>query len=755
MLLLVCTGFAQGKKPKSFEPVDFADPIIGTMSKYELSNGNTYPAIARPWGMNFWTPQTGDMGNGWVYTYTADKIKGFKQTHQPSPWNNDYGQFSLMPITGQPVFDQDERASWFSHKTEVAKPYYYSVYLADHDVTTELTPTERAAIFRITYPKTDSAYIVIDAFDKGSHVEIFPEQRMIKGYTTRNSGGVAENFKNYFIIVFDKTFTYSQIVENGKLMGNKKATTTDHAGAIIGFKTKRGEEVTAKVASSFISFDQAAINLKEVQDQDFESVSKAGRDRWNEVLGRVEIEDDRVDLLRTFYSCLYRSTLFPRDFSEWDAEGKQWHYSPYNGQVLRGPLFTDTGFWDTFRSLFPLLNLLYPSMNTQMQEGLVNAYKESGFLPEWASPGHRASMIGNNSASVVADAYRTGLRDYDYNTLWEAVKHGANNVHPTNSSTGRAGYTFYNDLGYIPTDSKITQNVARTLEYAYNDWSIYQFGKSLGKTEEELQVYKERSMNYKNLYDPSTKLMRARSSDGTFTSPFDPSAWSRDYTEGNAWHWSFCVFHDPQGLIDLMGGNKAFTAMLDTVFVIPSYEGMKSRSMIHEMREMQIMNMGQYAHGNQPIQHMPYLYNYGAEPWKSQYWVREIMDRLYLPTPDGYCGDEDNGQTSAWYVYSSLGFYPVAPGTNQYALGSPQFKKVTLHLENGKKVVITAANQQKENVYVNSLKVNGKKYTKNYLDIPTLQKGAKLSFDMAPEPNQQRGTAPEDAPYSFTNELKK
>ncbi|WP_066757718.1 MULTISPECIES: GH92 family glycosyl hydrolase [Sphingobacterium] len=754
-LVSISSGFAQSKKSKSFEPVDFADPIIGTMSKYELSNGNTYPAIARPWGMNFWTPQTGDMGNGWTYTYTADKIKGFKQTHQPSPWNNDYGQFSLMPITGQPVFDQDARASWFSHKTEVAKPYYYSVYLADHDVTTELTPSERGAIFRITYPETDSAYVVIDAFDKGSHVEILPEQRMIKGYTTRNSGGVAENFKNYFIIVFDKPFTYTQIVENGQLLANKDATTTDHAGAIIGFKTKRGEEVIAKVASSFISFDQAAINLKEVKDHDFESIAQAGRDRWNEVLGRVEIEDDRQDLLRTFYSCLYRSTLFPRDFSEWDAEGKQWHYSPYNGQVLPGPLFTDTGFWDTFRSLFPLLNLLYPSMNTQMQQGLVNAYNESGFLPEWASPGHRASMIGNNSASVVADAYMTGLREYDYNTLWEAVKHGANNVHPTNSSTGRAGYTFYNELGYIPTDSKITQNVARTLEYAFNDWSIYQFGKSLGKSEDELAVYKARAMNYKNLYDPSTKLMRARSTDGTFRSPFDPSGWSRDYTEGNAWHWSFCVFHDPQGLIDLMGGNHEFTAMLDTVFVIPSYEGMNSRSMIHEMREMQIMNMGQYAHGNQPIQHMPYLYNYSAAPWKTQYWVREIMDRLYLPTPDGYCGDEDNGQTSAWYVYSSLGFYPVAPGTNQYALGSPQFKKVTLHLENGKKVVITAANQQKENVYVNSLKVNGKKYTKNYLDIPTLQKGAQLRFDMAPTPNKQRGTTKEDAPYSFTNELKK
>ncbi len=734
-------------------PFDFVNPLIGTESKYELSNGNTYPAIARPWGMNFWTPQTGNMGDGWVYTYTADKIKGFKQTHQPSPWNNDYGQFSIMPITGTPLFDQEKRASWFSHKAEIAKPYYYSVYLADHDVTTELSPSQRAAIFQFTFPKTDSAYVIIDAFDKGSYIKVIPQENKIIGYSTKNSGGVPENFKNYFVITFDRPFSYKAAVKSGAISKDELEIQDNHAGAVVGFSSlKRGEKVTARIASSFISFEQAELNLKEVKSKTFQQVVDEGKAQWNEILGRVQVEDHNIDRLRTFYSSLYRSTLFPRDFSEIDGTGKRMHYSPYNGQVLPGEMFTDTGFWDTFRSLFPLLNLLYPSMNDRMQEGLVNAYKESGYLPEWASPGHRASMIGNNSASIVADALITDRKGYDKDLLWEALKHGANSAYPKHSSTGRFGYEYYNKLGYIPADVKVDQNVARSLEYAYNDWCIYEFGKALGKPEAETAIYATRAMNYKNLFDPSTKLMRGKKADGSFVSDFDPSAWSREYTEGNAWHWSFCVFHDPQGLINLMGGNKSFVSMLDTVFVIPSYEGMKSRGMIHEMREMQVMNMGQYAHGNQPIQHMPYLYNYAAEPWKAQYWVRKIMDKLYLPTPDGYCGDEDNGQTSAWYVFSSLGFYPVSPASGEYVIGSPQFDKVTLNLENGKKVNIQAKQQGANQVYVDQLTWNGKPYNHNYIRYKDLLQGAKLDFKMSEEPNKNRGTKKEDAPYSFSNE---
>ncbi|TJZ60143.1 glycoside hydrolase family 92 protein [Sphingobacterium olei] len=747
-LFFTSATFAQSK-----EPVDYVSTLVGTLSKYELSTGNTYPAIALPWGMNFWTPQTGKMGNGWIYTYTADKIRGFKQTHQPSPWNNDYGQFAIMPITGQPHVDEENRASWFSHKAEIAKPYYYSVYLADYDVTTEITPTERAALFRFTFPESDSAYVVIDAFDKGSYVKIIPEENKIIGYTTKNSGGVPDNFKNYFVIVFDKSFTSHAAVKSGVIQKGERETTDQHAGGLIGFRTKRGEQVTARIASSFISHAQAELNLREVDRKSFDQIKQDGRKKWNDVLGKIIIEDDDIDKVRTFYSCLYRSTLYPRDFSEIDAQGNRVHYSPYNGKVLPGYLFTDTGFWDTFRSLFPLLNLVYPSMNQKMQEGLVNAYRESGFLPEWASPGHRASMIGNNSASVVADAYLSGLKGYDAETLWEAVKHGANHVHPTNSSTGRAGFDLYNAYGYIPADQELSQHVARTLEYAYADWCIYQLGKALKKPASEIDIYAKRALNYKNIYDKETRLMRARNRDGKFVSPFYPSDWTKAYTEGNAWHWSFCVFHDPQGLIDLMGGNDRFTSMLDTVFTVPSHEGMKSRRMIHEMREMQVMNMGQYAHGNQPIQHMPYLYNYGGQPWKTQYWVRQIMDKLYSAAPDGYCGDEDNGQTSAWYVFSSLGFYPVAPGSGEYAIGSPQFKKVTLKLENGKTVIISAQASDDQHIYVDEMTVNGKPYTYNYLKYADLMNGGELVFKMSTSPNLTRGTQPQDMPYSFTTEL--
>jgi predicted alpha-1,2-mannosidase len=734
------------------DPVSYVSTLVGTNSKFELSTGNTYPAIALPWGMNFWSPQTGKMGDGWMYTYTADKIRGFKQTHQPSPWMNDYGQFSIMPITGKVVFDENERASWFSHKSEVAKPYYYSVHLADHDVTTEITPTERAAMFRFTFPASDKSAVVVDAFDRGSYLKIIPEENKIVGYTTRNSGGVPANFKNYFVIVFDKPFTAFSIVQDGTIIEGGKEFSGNHAGAIVSFSTANDERIHARVASSFISEAQASINMKELGDNDFDKVVNKGKDRWNSVLGKIKIEDDNIDNIRTFYSSFYRSVLFPRNFSEVDASGKIVHYSPYNGQVLPGHMYTDTGFWDTFRSLFPFLNFLFPSENTKMQEGLVNAYKESGFLPEWASPGHRDIMVGNNSASVVADAYLKGLRGYDIEVLWEALKHGANNVHPQVSASGRKGYDHYNKHGFIPNDVDVDQNVARTLEYAYDDWAIYRLGKALNKPKEEIEVYAKRALNYKNLYNAQRKLMAGRTVNGSFSPSFDPTDWGRDFTEGNSWHYSWSVFHDPQGLVQLMGGEKEFVNMLDSVFIIPGAKGMESRSMIHEMREMQVMDMGQYAHGNQPIQHMVYLYNYAGEPWKAQYWAREIMDKLYAPTPDGYCGDEDNGQTSAWYVFSALGFYPVCPGSNEYVLGSPLFKSVTITLDNGKKISITADDNSKNNRYVSSMKFNGRKYSKNFFAHEDLMKGAKIKYKMSAAPDKSRGIDKTDSPYSFSNE---
>jgi predicted alpha-1,2-mannosidase len=728
---------------------DYVNPLMGTDSKPSLSNGNTFPAIGLPWGMNLWTPQTGRMGDGWAYQYNADKINGFKQTHQPSPWMNDYGAFAIMPVTGKIRFTEKDRASWFSHKAEISKPYYYKVYLADEDVTTEIAPTERAASFRFTFPKADSSSVIIDALDRGSYIKIIPAENKIIGYTTRNSGGVAKNFKNYFTIVFDRPFDYSYTFLDSVITKNLEQK-CNHAGAIIGFtNTKKGEIIHARVASSYISFEQAELNLKEIRNDNFERVKNNARAAWNKVLGKVKVSGGTTEQMRTFYSCLYRMVFFPLKFYEKNADGKIVHYSPYTGEIKDGYMFAGTGFWDTFRALYPFLNLVYPSIVKEMQEGLVNDFKEGGFLPEWSAPGYRNVMVGNNSASIVAEAYLKGLRGYDIETLYKALVHGANNEGP--QGTGRTGVKFYNELGYVPYDIGINENAARTLEYAYDDYCIYRLGKALGKPASEIDIYKQQAMNYKNLFDKSHLLMRGKNKDGSFQSPFNPFKWGDAFTEGNSWHYSWSVFQDVNGLINLMGGKKNFVAMLDSVFVMPpTFDDSYYGGVIHEIREMQIADMGQYAHGNQPIQHMIYLYDYAGEPWKTQYWARETMNKLYKATPDGYCGDEDNGQTSAWYVFSALGFYPVTPASDEYAAGAPLFKRAEIDFENGKKLFINAPNNSADNRYVQSVMYNSKPYTKNYFNHFDLQNGGTINIQMSPTPNRQRGIKENDLPYSLS-----
>lgn len=752
LLLSLCTlgAFAQ-QAGKITDPVEWINPLMGTQSKYDLSNGNTYPAVAVPWGMNFWTPQTGKMGDGWQYTYDAYKINGFKQTHQPSPWMNDYGQFAIMPITGKLQVTQNGRQSWFSHKTEVAKPYYYSVYLADHDVTAEMTATERGAQFRFTYPKSDSSYIVIDAFDKGSYIKVDRGAGKITGYSTKYARGPLKNFKNYFVIYVDKPIGMAKLFSDSTFTEGTELS-AKHVSAVIGFKTAKGEKVHLRVASSFISLEQAEISLqREIGKESFDATCAKAKATWNKTLSRLAVEGGTVDQTRTFYSCLYRMLFFPNKMYELDAKNQPIHWSAQDGTVKPGYKFAGTGFWDTFRALYPFLNLVYPAINKEMQAGLVNDYKEGGWLPEWSSPGYSDVMVGNNSASVVADAYLKGLRGYDINTLYQALIHGANNDGP--AATGRDGVDYYNTLGYVPYDVKINENAARTLEYAYDDFTIYKLGKALNRPASEIDLYKKRSMNYKNLFDPSTGFMRGKNRDGKFQSPFSPFKWGDAFTEGNSWHYTWSVFHDIQGLIDLMGGKQKFLAKLDSVWSLPpvfddSYYG----EVIHEIREMQIAGMGQYAHGNQPIQHMTYLYNYAGQPWKTQVHVRDVMNKLYKATPDGYCGDEDNGQTSAWYVFSAMGFYPVCPGSGQYVIGTPLFKKLTLTLDNGKTVVINAPNNSAANTYVQSLSVNGKPYDFNWLNHTDLLKGAVLNFNMSATPNKVRGTKTASAPYSLSTE---
>ena len=720
LLSICCLGCALWAQAKDF--TQYVNPLMGTLSSFELSTGNTYPAIARPWGMNFWTPQTGKMGDGWQYVYTANKIRGFKQTHQPSPWINDYGQFSIMPVTGKPEFDEDKRASWFSHKGEVALPYYYKVYLAEHDVVTEFTPTERAVLFRFTFPENENSYVVVDAFDKGSYIKIIPEQNKIIGYTTRNSGGVPDNFKNYFVIEFDKPFSYQASVADGALVENQSEQTAGHAGAIIGFKTRKGEIVHARVASSFISFEQADRNLKELGSDSFETLVQKGQDAWNQVLGKIEVDGGNLDQYRTFYSCLYRSVLFPRAFFEFDEAGNPVHYSPYNGEVLPGYMYTDTGFWDTFRCLFPFLNLMYPSVNKQIQEGLINTYKESGFFPEWASPGHRGCMIGNNSASILADAYLKGIKVDDVTTLYEGLIHGTKNVHPEVSSTGRLGYEYYNELGYVPYDVKINENTARTLEYAYDDFALAQMAKALGKTD-DYQALIRRAANYRNVIDPRTGYAQGRHADGTFLNDANAFNFARFITEGAPCHYTWYVPQDPYGLMASMGGKDKYVAKLDSMF--------------SEQR---------YWHGNEPCHQVAYMFNYAGEPWKTQRAVRHVMETEYLNEPGGLSGNDDAGQMSAWYMFAAMGFYPVCPGTPYYILASPSFPSFTLNLESGKKFTVKARNASQRNIYIQSATLNGKPYTRNYITHQDIVNGGVMEFVMGDKPNKEWGAAAEDCP---------
>jgi predicted alpha-1,2-mannosidase len=751
LLFAAANSFAQNTN-KITDPVEWINPLMGTDSKFELSNGNTYPTIALPWGMNFWTPETGDMGDGWQYTYGANKINGFKQTHQPSPWMNDYGQFAIMPVTGHIKVTQKERASWFSHKAETVKPYYYSVYLADHDITAELTPTERSAQFRFTYPQSDSSSIVIDAFDKGSYIKVIPGERKIVGYSTKYARGPLKNFKNYFVIYTDKPITLTRLYSDATLTSQLELS-ANHVSAVIGFKTQNGERVHLRVASSFISEEQAEINLKREQGNDsFEVTEQKAKSVWNKTLSHLTAEGGSVDQTRTFYSCLYRMLFFPNKLYEINSQNKIVHWSPYTGNTEPGYMFAGTGFWDTFRALYPFLNLVYPSINKEMQQGLINDYKEGGWLPEWSSPGYADIMIGNNSASVVSEAYTKGLRGYDIETLYQALIHGANNEGP--KATGRKGVEYYSSLGYVPRDVKIGESAARTLEYAYDDFSIYQLGKALKRPASEIDVYKKRSMNYKNVFDSSTGFMRGRNKDGSFETPFSPYKWGGAFIEGNSWHYTWSVFQDIQGLVNLIGGKQKFVTKLDSVFSAPPLFGDKDYKggIIHEMREMQVANMGQYAHGNQPIQHMIYLYDYAGEPWKTQYWVREAINKLYKATPDGYCGDEDNGQTSAWYVFSAMGFYPVCPASDQYVIGAPLFKKLTVSLENGKKIILNAPNNSEHNKYINSMNYNGKLYNNNWFDHAVLLRGGVINFDMSAQPNKRRAIEASTYPYSLSNE---
>ena len=731
-------------------PATFVNPLIGTASTPQFSHGNTYPAVSMPMGMTAWTPQTGEWG--WIYTYEATRIQGFRATHQPSPWMGDYGQFSFMPMTGRLRTDDAERASAFDHSEEESHPYYYKVRLKDYDVLAEMAPELRAAMLRFTFPATDSAYIVLDASAGIGQVEIFPEQRTLRGFTRVNSGGVPDNFACYFVAVFDQPFAAFGTWTHTEIQAGSDQEAGDDVGAYLRFEAGQRTVVNVRVGPSFISTDQAKINLdREIGNKNFLQVQATAEDQWNDRLGTIRIEGATEAQQTTFYTAMYRTQLFPRIFHEPGKDDLPIHYSPYDGQIHPGVMYVDNGFWDTFRAQFPLLTLLYPDLNAEIIRGLVNAYLEGDWFPKWTSPGYRDVMIGTHTASVIADAYGKGIRDFNIQTAYEGMVKDAM-APPMPGGRGRTGIESYTRLGYVPSD-KVHEATARTLEFAYGDFCVGKMAQALGK-EQDAAYFFRRANHFRNVFDPEVGFMRGRLADGNWRPDFSPTEWGGPFTEGSAWHYTWSVMHDPQSLIALMGGEAAFAAKIDELFASqPKFEVGSYGREIHEMTEMVAGNMGQYAHGNQPVHHLIYLYNYARQPWKTQKWVREVMDRLYGPGPDGLCGDEDNGQMSAWYIFSAMGFYPVSPGVPQYVIGSPLFPKTTLNLPNGRTFEVVAKENNSKNRYIQSARLNGKTYDRNWISHQDIAAGGKLEFVMGAEPNPAWGSAPESVPYSLSAEF--
>jgi len=733
---------------------DKVNPLVGTDSSYELSHGNTYPGAALPNGMIQWTPQT-SIGP-WIYTYRARALQGFRGTHSPSVWMGDYGSFTVMPLTGAPRHGAKERASSFSHAREAARPHHYRVFLDRYQVTAEVTPTMRGGVMRFTFPRGSRPVVQVQVTPGAGRIVIRPGERRIIGLSTHGGRGAPPKFASHFLLEFDRPFaSFGTFTSNGPARGNpgvlprpgRKEISGEGAAVFIslGRATERPLQLRVAISTSFISAQQAALNLaSEAGSARFEQVRRRARRKWHRVLSRVRIRTFKPEHATTFYTALYRALLFPRVLHERSAEGKLVHYSPFDGALHEGEMYTDNGLWDTYRAQLPLLTLLYPRRAEGFARALIAAADQGGWLPKWPSPGYRSVMIGTHADAFLADAWQKGLRGFDLARAYLAMK-----KHATTPGggryAGRVGIEPYQRLGYIPA-GEVEHATARTLEFSYGDYCIGAIAQALNKAGEARRFF-QRAGNYRNVFDPDTGFMRGRKRDGTWTEPFSPTAWGNPYVEGCAWHYLWSVQHDLPGLIKLLGGRQAFAAKLDAMLAAPpDFEVGSYGRVIHEMREQVLGKMGQYAHANEPLHHVLYLYTYAGQPRKTQRHVRRVMQHLYRPEPDGLLGDEDTGQMSAWFVWSTLGFYPVCPGQPIYVLGSPLIREATLHLPEGKTFTIHAKNNSLKNVYVQAVRLNGRPLQRTWIHHETMLRGGTLTFQMGPDPNRAWGSRARDAP---------
>ena len=722
--------------------LDYANPAQGTDSVHAFSQGNTSPLVARPFAMTHWAPQTEEGPR--FYKTTARQFQGLRATHQASPWIGDYGHFLLCPQSGRRLLSTGQRPSIFRPEDTVLRPDYFRTVLGRYRTTVELTPTERCALLRMDFPAGEPARLIVDLFAGSCRCEVDAERGVISGFTRANSGGVPDNYALYFYVEVDVPTVDGGVFADGEVLDG--AQDGDGLGVFLEFESANSL-ITARIATSFISLEQAQRNLqREVGARTFDEILGDSSDTWNGVLNRIHIEGASQEQMEIFYSCLYRAHLFPRAWYEYDEQGAPYHFSPYDGQVHAGVLYADNGFWDTHRTVYPLLALLDPERLAEIVEGWVQAYREGGWFPKWTSPGYRACMIGTHLDAVVADAVARGITGFDLETAYEAMVKNATQVGDDEGNYGRRGIEAFATLGWVPHD-EVEHAAARTQDFAYNDFCVAQVARALGR-EEEYRRYRERAFYYRNTFNRKTGFMQGRLRDGSWETPFDEFGWGGAYIEGSAWQCTWAVPHDAAGLIELFGGAEATVAKLDRMLELPPrFEVGSYNFEIHEMTEMAAVDFGQYAHSNQPVHHVLYLYTFAGAAHKTQYWVRRVLEELY--SPQAFCGDEDNGEMAAWYVFSALGFYPFCPGHPSYVLGSPLFQKATVHLADDKELVVEAPDNGADKVYVQRVDIDGVPHAAADVDHATLAAGCRLHFALGEKPGS--GT-PAAMPFSLSTQ---
>ncbi|MFC0548541.1 GH92 family glycosyl hydrolase [Kutzneria chonburiensis] len=755
---------------------DYVSTVRGTNASGSFSRGNNFPATAVPHGFNFWTPMTNGGSQDWIYQYAKNNnaqnltpVQSFAVSHEPSPWMGDRQTFQVMPGTAASA-DRGGRALYFSHNDEIAQPDYYSVKF-QNGMRTEITPTDHAAMFRFTFTG-DQSVVDFDNVNNNGGLTLDPADGVATGYSDVRSGLSTGATRMFVYATFDKPVT-----AGAKITG----TGRDNVTGYFQFDTGADKTVTMRIATSLISVDQAKKNLEqEISGSDtFDAVRARAQQAWDKQLGVITVDGASQDQLVTLYSNLYRLFLYPNEAYEntgTTASPKYQYASPVSplvgantptqtgAKISDGTMYVNNGFWDTARTTWPAYSLLTPSMEGKMIDGFVNQYKDGGWTSRWSSPGYADLMTGTSSDVAFADAFVKGINNFDVQAAYDAAVKNAT-VAPTSSGVGRKGLDTSNFLGY--TSTATGEGFSWAMEGYVNDYGIAQMSKALldkaKSNDPRRQEYADnytyflnRAQNYVNLFDPSVNFFQGRNPDGSEHTPaasYDPRVWGGDYTETDGWNMAFSVPQDGQGLANLYGGKDKLAAKLDTFFSTPetakftgSYGGV-----IHEMLEARDVRMGQYGGSNQPSHGILYMYDYAGQPYKTQAYVREALSRLYTGSENGqgYPGDEDNGEMSAWYIFGALGFYPLAMGSGDYAIGSPLFTKATIHLENGKSLVVNAPKNNAKNVYVQGLKVNGKAYAKTSLPSSLLAAGGTLDFDMGPNPSKW-GTGSGDAPVSIT-----